>query len=187
MPMSASPAATAATMSWLGFEAAERLGQVGQRCGVRQKADVPAQPLRILPQIAAHLFELTQHQACVMRKRLPGRRRTDAARVPLEQRHAAGLFHAADARACGSKRQRGSLRPMRDAFSLHHVQEQAQVGQVEAHRSILKEKALKQLRSQEPKADPRQFHIVSRAQPAQAATMQARSRVCKSRGDAREP
>jgi hypothetical protein len=40
-------------------EASERLGQVGQSRSIRKHTYVPAEPLGILPQIAAHLLELT--------------------------------------------------------------------------------------------------------------------------------
>jgi hypothetical protein len=40
-------------------ETSERLGQVGQSRSIRKHTYVPAKPLRVLPQIAAHLLELT--------------------------------------------------------------------------------------------------------------------------------
>src|SRR3979409_1504499 len=40
-------------------EASERLGQVGQSRSIRKHTYVPAQPLCVLPQIAAHPLALT--------------------------------------------------------------------------------------------------------------------------------
>jgi hypothetical protein len=160
-------------------EASQRLGQVGQSRSIRQHTYVAAKPLRVLPQIAAHLLELTQYDPCVVCESLSGRCRAHAAGVPVEQWHAARLLHATDPRACGGKRQGSSLCPMCDAFSLHNVEKQPQVRQVEAHRSIL-EKGVTQVPSFRPKADPSYFHIVSCAHSPQAARMKANSGACGS-------
>jgi AcrR family transcriptional regulator len=112
----------------------ERVGQVfAQRRRIAQQPDVPAQPLAVLLQLAAHLIDLLQHRACVMLERMAGIGRLHARLRPVQQRYAQFVLHAADALARGLQRDVGPLGAARDRAGLADVPKEPQVGQIEAH------------------------------------------------------
>ena len=94
---------------------------------------MPAQSSRILAQISPHLLHLPKHEPRMVQHRTAGNRRVDAARVALEQPHARGFLHAADARARGGKRQPGPFGAAGNALGFHDETEKAQISEVEAH------------------------------------------------------
>ncbi|GMA75576.1 hypothetical protein GCM10025880_19930 [Methylorubrum aminovorans] len=100
-----------------------------------------AQAVGVLSEFAAHLFELAEHEPGVMRYGKPRRRRPHPAGMALQQGHAAIRLHAADALARRGERETGPLGAAGDALRLDDVEEQPQVGQVEAHGAIVGEAA----------------------------------------------
>jgi hypothetical protein len=117
-----------------GQERAQSLGQeFGQRVGVGQHPDVPAQPAGIGAKILPQPLGLAQHGAGVLQKRPAGLGRRDAMSRPDQQRCAQRLLHVADAGRGGGQRQMGALGTVGDGAGLHHVAKQAQIGEVEAH------------------------------------------------------
>ncbi len=118
-----------------GEETGQGLRQEGRDGGGDgEQADMAAQAAGILPEFPAHLLELRQHRAGVMRHREPRRRRAHPTGAALQERDAAVELHAADALARGREGEAGALRAVGDALGLDHVEEQAEIGQVEAQR-----------------------------------------------------
>ena len=124
-----------ADMGMRGQERAQGLGQeLGERIGVRQDADLAGEPARIGPEVFAHPFGLRQDRAGVLQQGAARLRRRHPLAVAHQERGAERLLHVADARAGSGERQVGALGAMGDRARLHHVAEQAEVGEVETHR-----------------------------------------------------
>ena len=87
----------------------------------------------IFAKFTPHVFQLLQHDAGVMNQRSAGRRRLDAPRSPLEQGGTERVLHASDSCARGCQRQIDLLCPKRNAGRLDHLEEQAEIGQIETH------------------------------------------------------
>ena len=117
-----------------GEELAERLGQeFGERVRVGQQPDVALQAVGVLAQLAAHALGLLQQQACVVHERAARRRRLHALAIAIQQRGAELDLHVADPRARRRHCQVHALGAGGDAAGFHDVQEQLEVGEVEAH------------------------------------------------------
>ena len=117
-----------------GEEIAQRLGQeFGERVRVGQQPDVALEAVGVLAQLATHALGLLQQQACVVHERAARRRRLHALAIAIQQRGAELDLHVADARARRGDRQVHALGAGGDAAGLDDVQEELEVGEVEAH------------------------------------------------------
>src|SRR5689334_17760870 len=72
----------------------------------------------------------------MLQQRAPGLRRRHAAAAAHQQTGAERIFHVADARARSREREMRAFGAVRDAARLHHMAEQAQIGEVETHVSF---------------------------------------------------
>ena len=117
-------------------ERAEQRRQEGlQGCGVGQHPDTAAQSLGKDVELSTHQFQLLGHDARMMKQGGTGRRRADTSSFALEQGGAQGKLHVANPLACRGERQAAACGTMGDARGFSDVQYQAQVGEIESHRS----------------------------------------------------
>ncbi len=115
-------------------EGGQRRGQVfAHGGGVAEQAHVAGQAAAVRAEFAAQLLHLLQHDARMVRQRLPGRGGAHSAPAPDQQRRAERLLHREQALAGRRQRQVRPLRARRDRAGLVHVEEEPQVRQVEAH------------------------------------------------------
>ena len=91
------------------------------------------QAVGVLAQLAAHAFGLLQQQARVMHERATRGRRLHALPIAIQQRRAELDLHVADPRARGGDGEVHALGAGGDAAGFHDVQEQLEIGQIEAH------------------------------------------------------
>lgn len=117
-------------------EGREGLGQMHGGCGrVGQQAHVPLQPARVLAQLAAHPLHLAGHQPRVVQQCPACWRRLHPTSAALQEGDARLRLHPLHPRAGGRQGETGASSARRDAPRLGHVEEQAQIGQVEVHRA----------------------------------------------------
>ena len=117
-----------------GQEGGQRVRQeLGHGRGVAQQPDAALETGGEFGQVGLHIVHLAGDRTCVVQQRAAGFGRLGAAAAALQQRHVQGLFHAADAGAGRGQRQMHQLRTGGDAAAFGDVDEQLEVGKVEAH------------------------------------------------------
>lgn len=87
----------------------------------------------VVAEFAPHALHLLEHETRMTHQCGPGGRRPNAAALTLEQGNPEHRLHAANTRACGSQGHIGPVGAAGNTGSLGHMEEQAQIGQVEAH------------------------------------------------------
>jgi hypothetical protein len=87
----------------------------------------------IFAKFTPHVFQLLQHDAGVVSQRSAGWGWLDAPRSSFEQGGTKRVFHASDSLARGSQRHIGLLGPERNAGCLDHLEEKAEISQIETH------------------------------------------------------
>src|SRR6185295_7811812 len=107
--------------------------ELRERVGVGHQPDVALQAVGVFAQLAAHALSLLQQQACVMDEGAAGRCRLHALPIAVQQRGAELDLHVADSRARRGHRQVHAIGAGGDAAGLYDVQEEFEIGQVEAH------------------------------------------------------
>jgi hypothetical protein len=119
-----------------GQERRQGLGQeFGERIGVGQQLHLAGEAAGVGGEVLAHAGRLVEQGAGVLQQHAAGRGGLDALAGAGQQRGAEGGLHVADAGGCGGERQGAALGAGGDRAGVHHLTEQLQVDEIEAHPS----------------------------------------------------